>query len=73
MLLKKVLIQKINVSIIMVLLHEEDHDQLIKDNRKDKVQRAHTCLNPKGHMPLVSLLLWRKMVAVCCFVWPSAL
>ena len=29
--------------------------------------------NPKMHMPLVILLLWHKMVAVCCFVWPPAL
>ena len=41
---------------------------LTEDKRKDKVQRAHTCRNPKGHIPLVSLLLWRKMVAVHCFV-----
>ena len=34
---------------------------------------AHTHHNPKRHMALVSLLLWRKMVAVCCFVWPPAL
>ena len=30
-------------------------------------------LESKRHMPLVSLLLWRKMVAMHCFVWPPAL
>ena len=44
--------------------------KLIEDKRKDKVQRAHTHWNPKRHVPLVSLLLWRKMVAVHCFIWP---
>ena len=46
---------------------------LIEDKRKDKAQRAHTHRNPKKHIPLVSLLLWRKMVAVYCFVWPLGL
>ena len=42
---------------------------LIEDKRKHKAQRAHTRQNFKKHIPLVSLLLWRKMVAVHCFVW----
>ena len=37
------------------------------------MKRAHTRWNPKRHIPLVSLLLWYKMVAVHCFVWPPAL
>ena len=45
----------------MVSLDEE----VIEDERKDKAepQKAH----PTG------LLLWHKMVAVHCFVWPLAL
>ena len=46
---------------------------LIEDKRKDKAQRAHTRRNPKRHITRVSLLLWRKMVAVHCFVWPLGL
>ena len=46
---------------------------LIEDKRKDKAQRAHTRRNPKRHISLVSLLLWRKMVAVRCFVWALGL
>ena len=46
---------------------------LIEDKRKDKEQTAHTRRNPKRHIPLVSLLLWHKMVAVHCFVWPLGL
>ena len=52
---------------------KKDEDNLIEDKRKDKVQRAHTRRNPKRHIPLVSLLLWHKMVAMCCFIWPPAL
>ena len=37
---------------------------LIEDKRKDKAQKAYTHCNPKRHIPLVSLLLWHKMVAV---------
>ena len=46
---------------------------LIEDKRKDKAQRTYTCQNPKRHIPLVSLLLWHKMVTVCCFIWPLTL
>ena len=52
-----------------MLLKENVYKVLIKD----KAQRAHTLWNPKRHTPLVSLLLWRRMVAVCCFVWPLGL
>ena len=45
----------------------------IEDERRDKAQRTYTGRNPKRHIPLVSLLLWRKMVAVHCFIWPVAL
>ena len=37
------------------------------------MQIEHTHQSPKRHCPLVSLLLWRKMVATCCFVWPLGL
>ena len=57
----------------MVSLDEEETSSLIEDKRKDKAQRAHTRRNPKRHIPLVSLLLLRKMVAVHCFVWPLGL
>ena len=46
---------------------------LIEDKRINKAQRVHTHRNPERHMPLVSLLLWHKMVATRCFVWPPAL
>ena len=46
---------------------------LIEDERRDKTQRTYTCRNPKRHIPLVSLLLWRNMVAMRYFVWPLAL
>ena len=39
-----------------------------KDKRKDKVQRAYIRRNPKMYIPLVSLLLWHKMVTVSCFI-----
>ena len=34
---------------------------------------AHTCWNSNKYIPQLSLLLWRKIVAVRCFVWPPAL
>jgi len=49
----------------MVLLHEED--------KRNEVQRPHTHRNLKRHISLVSLLLWRKMVAIRCFVWALGL
>ena len=57
----------------MVLFDEEETSSLIENKIKDKAQRAYTHRNPKRHIPLVSLLLWHKMVAVLCFVWPLAL
>ena len=53
----------------MASLGEEEDSSLIEDKRKDKAQRAHTRRSSKRHIPLMSLLLWRKMVAVHCFVW----
>jgi len=38
----------------------------------NEAQRPLTRRNPKKHIPLVSLLLWRKMVAVYPFVWALA-
>jgi len=35
----------------------------------NKAQRPLTRRNPERHIPLVSLLLWHKMVAVHPFVW----
>ena len=70
--LEKVLIQKINASIWFCWMKKKT-SSLIEDKRKDKAQRAHTCQNPKRHIPLASLLLWHKMVAVHCFVWPLGL
>ena len=40
----------------------------IEDKRKDKAQGAYTHWNPKRHIPLVSLLLWCKIVAMHCFI-----
>ena len=34
---------------------------------------AYTRLNAKRHIPLVSLLLWHKTVAMRCFIWPPPL
>ena len=39
----------------------------------EEEEEVYTRLNPKRHIPLESLLLWRKMVAVHCFVWHLAL
>ena len=38
---------------------------------EDKRNRGHILI--KKHITLVSLLLWHKMVAVCCFIWLPAL
>ena len=54
----------------MVSWHVEEEDHLIEDKRNGKMQNRR---NYKRHIPQVSLLLWLKMVAVCCFVWPLAL
>jgi len=52
----------------MVLLHVEEE---IKGT--NKAQRPLTRRNPKRHIPLVSLLLWHRMVAVHPFVWTLGL
>ena len=54
----------------MVLMLKEEDNQPDEDKRKGKVQRVYTRQNPKRH---IRLLLWYKMVAVHCFVWPLGL
>ena len=39
----------------------------------DEALRPLTCRNPKRHIPLVSFLLWHKMVAVHPFIWALGL
>ena len=46
---------------------------LIEDKMKDKVQRAHTHRNLIKVHASGELLLWHKMVAVCCLIWPPVL
>ena len=70
--LKKVLMQKINAS-IWFRCKKKKTSSLIEDERRDKAQWTYTRRNPKKPIPPVSLLLWRKIVAVCRFVWPLAL
>ena len=65
------LIRKVNALIWFCWIKKAS--SLIEDERKDKAQRTYTRRNPKRHMSLVSLLLWRRMVAVHCFIWPLAL
>ena len=54
---------------IPVSIQKEVDNHLIEDKRNGKAQNADIHWNSKRHIPLVSLLLWRKMVAVHCFVW----
>ena len=70
-LLKERVIWKINALIWFCWMKKTS--SLIEDKRKDKAQRAYMHRNPKRHIPLVSLLLWSKMVAVLSFTWPLAL
>jgi len=42
-------------------------DRIWKVVEKSKTQR-HTRQNPKEHIPPVSILLWWKIVVVCCFI-----
>ena len=63
MLLKESVDTEINASIWLCWMMMKKTSSLIEDKRKDKAQRAHTRRNPKRHTPLVSLLLWRKMMA----------
>jgi len=51
----------------MVSLHKEEG--LMEDERNNEAQRPHTRQNPKRYISLVSLSLWHKVVAICCFVW----
>ena len=66
------LIWKIN-ALIWFRWMKKKTSSLIEDKRIDKVHRVHTRRNPKRHIPPVSLLLWRKMVTVRCFVWALGL
>ena len=45
----------------------------MEDERNNEAQRPLTHQNPKRHIPLVSLLLWRKIMAVHPFVWALGL
>ena len=71
MLLKESVDTEINASIWFRWMKKTS--SLIEDKGKDKAQWVHTRRNPKRHIPLVSLLLLRKMVAVHCFVCPLGL
>ena len=65
MLLMENLNKEINASVWFCCMKKKI--SLMEDKRKDKAQIEHTCWNPKRLIPLVSLLLWRKMVVMCCF------
>ena len=69
---RKCWIWKSNASIWFPLQRRKT-TSLIEDKGKGKAQKAHTCRNPKRHIPLVSLLLWHEMMAVRCFIWSLAL
>jgi len=45
----------------------------MEDKSNNEVQRPLICRNPKRHILLVSLLLWRKIVAIRYFVWALGL
>ena len=67
------LIWKINALICFCWMKKKT-SSLTEDKRsKDKTHRAYTHQNPKRHIPPVSLLLWRKMVTMRCFVWALGL
>jgi len=57
----------------MVSLHEEEEEPTMEDKRNNEAQRPLTRRNPKRYIPLVGLLLWRKLVAVHPFVWTLGL
>ena len=40
----------------------------MEDKKNNEAQRPHIHQNPKRYISLVSLLLWRKIAAVRCFV-----
>ena len=72
MLLKESVDMEINASIWFRWIKKKT-SSLIEDKRKDKEHRVYTRWNPIRHIPPVSLMLWRKMVTVCCFVWALGL
>jgi len=45
----------------------------IKKEEDKKHKRSTLIRTPKRHIPPVSLLLWHKIMAVYCFVWPLGL
>ena len=55
-----------NYHLNIVSLHEEDNEA------RQGTKGTHLSA-PQKHVPPVSLLLWRNMVAVSCFVRPPAL
>jgi len=57
---------KINTSILFHCMKKKK--SLMEDKRNNEAQRPHTRRNPKRHISLVSLLLWRKIAAVRYFV-----
>ena len=66
----KVSIGKINTSIWFRCMKKKS---LMEDKRNNEVQRPLTRRNPKRHIPLVSLLLWYKIVVARFFVWALGL
>ena len=70
MLLKECVGTEINVSIWFHWINNKTSSSLIEDKRKGA--EGLYSLEPR-HIPLVSLLLWHKMVSLCCFVWPLSL
>jgi len=66
-----VLIGKINTSIWFHSMKKKKKS-LMEDKRNNEAQRPLARWNPKRHIPLVSLSLWREMVAVHPFVWALA-
>ena len=69
MLLKECVGTEINVSIWFHWIKNKT-SSLIEVKRKGA--EGLYLLEPR-HVPLVSLLLWHKMVILCCFVWPLSL
>jgi len=65
-LLKESVNWKINTSVWFRCMRKKS---LMEDKRNNVGQRPLTRRNPKRRIPLVSLLLWRKMVAVHPFIW----
>jgi len=58
----------------MESVHTDMKESIImEDKRMYKAQREPTCGSPQKPIPLMSLLLWHKIVAICCFVWSLGL